>query len=568
MANLTPVTAKHLVLGIDGADLGLVRAIGPERLPSLHALMARGAFAALESVLPFATLPNWTTFLTGVDPGRHGVFDFTVREGYRVRFAAGTVRAAPTLAKRLDDLGLSCACIAFPGTYPPEQLVHGVFVSGWDAPVAFEADRSYVWPPSVERRLRAKFGPMKFDDVDEFDAASPGWHDRLAPALEARVERRCELAKSLLTEREWDAFLVYFGETDTAAHHLYSLFDARSPRHPDGSTAAQRDALPRVYAAVDRAIGELLASAGGDRVEVTVVSDHGSGGASDKVVHLNRALAEAGLLSFRASRFGGASALKDLALTKLPPRLRERAFRAAGAALPGLVESHARFGAIDMSRTVAFSDELNYFPAVHLNVRGREPEGIVAPEDVPKITRKVEHALLALRDPWNGAPIVRAVHRREAIYDGPFVERAPDLVIELALDGDYSYNLLPSTAPRTDDAPSFRKLQPSDYLGRKGRSLPGSHRARGLFVAAGPSVRPCGEVRAKIADASATFLARMNVALPAHASGHPLDAILEGRKARPKSAPPPSTPFIRKPRDKREDERRLASRLRSLGYIE
>ena len=84
------VTARHLVVGLDGADWDLVEAIGRARLPTLFSLRDRGAYARLLSVLPFATLPNWTTFLTGMDPGTHGVFDFTTRDGYRVHFASGS----------------------------------------------------------------------------------------------------------------------------------------------------------------------------------------------------------------------------------------------------------------------------------------------------------------------------------------------------------------------------------------------------------------------------------------------------------------------------------------------
>ena len=95
--------ARALVVGLDGFDFGLVREFGAERLPHLHALMGRGVFGPLESVRPPATLPNWTTFLTGVDPARHGVFDFTTRKGYRVRFTAGTVREVPTVFQQLDQ---------------------------------------------------------------------------------------------------------------------------------------------------------------------------------------------------------------------------------------------------------------------------------------------------------------------------------------------------------------------------------------------------------------------------------------------------------------------------------
>ena len=123
-----------------------------------------------------------------------------------------------------------------------------------------------------------------------------------------------------------------------------------------------------------------------------------------------------------------ASVLKKNALFHLGPRLRDRLFRAAGARLPSLLESRARFGAIDMTRTLAFSDELNYFPAVYLNLRGREPQGVVEPARVAEVQEQVANALLALRDPHTGKQVVAKVHRREELFSGPFVERAPDLL--------------------------------------------------------------------------------------------------------------------------------------------
>ena len=149
------MSARSLVIGFDGADLEVVLALGRARLPELFALMDRGVFAHQQSVLPPATLPNWTTFLTAQDPGQHGVFDFTVRARLLRAFRAGTVREAPTWIARLDRLGMRCACVGFPATWPPERLEHGVFISGWDAPVAFEADASFVWPRDAVRHADA-----------------------------------------------------------------------------------------------------------------------------------------------------------------------------------------------------------------------------------------------------------------------------------------------------------------------------------------------------------------------------------------------------------------------------
>jgi predicted AlkP superfamily phosphohydrolase/phosphomutase len=554
------MTAKHLIIGLDGADLTVVYTLGRQRLPSLFELMDRGVFAHQRSVEPPATLPNWTTFLTGVDPGVHGVFDFTVRDGYRVRFTGGTVRETPTVFSRLDRLGLACACVGFPATYPPERLEHGVFVSGWDSPVAFEADASFVWPRGLHETITRRFGALTFDEVDQFGADAPDWHARLGEKLADKIRRRAELACFLMAMRRWDAFAFYFGESDTASHYLWSLFDEGSPRRPAQVSEQEANGLVRVYEALDRAVASLLAAAGDD-VEVTIVSDHGSGGSSDKVVHLNRALEQAGLLRFRkqpSARFG---ALKKLALERLPPRVRDRVFRFGGALLPSWLESRARFASIDMRHTLAFSDELNYFPAISLNLRGREPCGQVAPHDREATIARVREALLALRDPWTGRSIVSKVQPREAIFRGPHLERAPDLLLELRLDRGYSYNVMPSSLGE----PSIvRRLTPAEYLGRKGRSLPGSHRARGLFIAAGPRVHALGKVELSIADASALMLARMDVGQPADAAGGLCAGVL--RKATHGVTALPE--HEREPTGSERGASRLQARLRALGYVD
>ena len=553
--------ARGLVVGFDGFDLAVVEELGAERLPHLYDLMRRGAHGALESVWPPATLPNWTTFLTGLDPGRHGVFDFTTRHGYAVRFTGGTARRAPTVFQTLDEAGLRCACLSFPATWPPERLRRGIFVSGWDAPVAFEADRSFMWPPSLYEETTARFGKPTFDDVDEFHADDPGWVDRLPDALSERIAKKTRWARWLLEREEWDVFATYFGESDTASHYLWSLHDPGSPRRPARVTPTQAQGLCRVYQSLDRALGALVDASGRD-VEVTVLSDHGSGGSSDKVLYVNRLLAEHGLLRFKPRGRPIGARLKELGLRRLHPRLRERLFRLGGAWLPSRLESRVRFGGIDMANTTAFSDELNYFPGVHLNVRGREPSGILAPEQMREAIVRVRAALRGARDPWTGAPVIRDVIPREELYEGPFVDRAPDLLLDLHLDRGYSYNLMPSQASK---GASFRKLAPTEYLGKKGRSLPGSHRAHGFMTIAGPSVQPTGRIDAHIADLTATMLHRLELSVPPSFKGRVLWQALQNDETR-RREPLPETTHVRSRRGARRGV--VEARLRALGYID
>ncbi len=291
------MSARSLVIGMDGADLEVVLALGREQLPELFALMDRGVFAHQWSAQPPATLPNWTTFLTALDPGRHGVFDFTVRKGYAVEFRAGTVREAPTWIARLDR-SVELRVRGFLATWPPEKLAHGVFISGWDAPVAFEADASSCGHASCTRLCCGASRPCASTrsinsgptNLVFMQSSAKAWSPRSKLARISRVSCwPCDAGRVRVLLRRERHGLPLFVESPRRG----------SPRRPALVSEAERRGLTAVYRQLDRALGRLVREAG-PNVEVTVVSDYGSGGSSDKVVYLNRAFASLGLLHFKA----------------------------------------------------------------------------------------------------------------------------------------------------------------------------------------------------------------------------------------------------------------------------
>ena len=241
--------------------------------------------------------------------------------------------------------------------------------------------------------------------------------------------------------------------------------------------------MTAVYEALDAACGELRAAYGEDAL-CAVVSDHGSGGASQRVVHLNRRLAECGLLArprpARASLDALARRARDLALRVLPPWLAEQAFRRARGAAARL-ESAARFGGFDWRRTHAFSEEANTQPGVWINLRGREAAGCVEPADYERVRGEVIDALLDWKLP-GGGPVVARARRREEVYAGPCVARAPDVVVELALDAGYGLSLV-ATPWQTPDTGSLRTLEPHELGGGRGRGMNGTHRPDGIWLA-------------------------------------------------------------------------------------
>lgn len=554
--------ARVLIVGLDGLEPALVQRWA-DRLPTLTRLRAEGRWGPLRSTLPFATFPAWTSFLTGVNPGEHGIFDFArlLPGSYDLAFGGATSRRRPTFARIASEAGRRVACVGFPGTWPPEPL-HGVSIGGFDSPVAVSLDDSFVHPPSLGPELRRRFGRYVFADFSETHTWAPGWHRRAAARLLRGLERRARIAAWLLAQEPWDLFMVHFGESDTAAHHFWALMDDQSPRHPDRVDKSLSSVLLRVYMRLDRALARLI-EASGEGVTVMVASDHGFGGAGEKVLHLNRWLEAQGWLSFApspglAQRGLGLATRAGLAL--LPGRAQERLWRAAGP-WAGRAEARRRFAGIDWARTRAFSEELNYHPSIRLNLAGREPQGQVQAAEADALLTQLEAALRALRDPWSGAPVVREVWRREALYRGPAVAEAPELILDLALDGDYSYNCLPSGGP---GAP-WRRLAPAERLGAKGAGMNGTHRRDGLWLLHGPGVAPRRK-RAEIADMAPTALAALGLSPPPWMEGR---AQLDPRG--PLQAPPASLEALTQDHGGQPwtpaQQAILEDRLRRLGYL-
>ncbi|GIW39889.1 MAG: phosphodiesterase [Candidatus Binatia bacterium] len=544
------------VLGLDGGTLRLLEPWVEEgRLPNFGRLLRVSAWGELRSVLPPATMPNWTTLMTGVNPGRHGIFDFTARTPeYGIRFVNGSYRRCPTIWSMLSLAGRRVAVLGMPGTYPPEP-VNGRMISGFDSPVTTRAGRSFVYPPEWADDVLAS-GGFPYADFQEFHVGR-GWYERALARLLGGIETKTRLAERLLREESWDCFVLVLGESDTVAHHFWQFFDPDSPRYRPGTPEHLGTAIERVYQAVDRALGTLLEVAAPRAV--LVASDHGFGGSGTRGIYLNRWLARRGWLAFTGKSFADVfGRARSLAARVVPAGWQAHLVRLGGGRLAGELEARARFAGIDWTRTRAFSEELNYFPSIWLNVRGRDASGRVDPAEYEKVRDELIEDLHDWSDPATGRPVIRRAWRREELYAGPAVERAPDIVLELEEPAGYSYLCLRS-AGRPGEC--LRELAPPELEGGKALGLGGSHRPDGVFALAAPGLAPGRRSGVSILDVAPTILSLCGLRPPEWMEG---TSLVEGEAA--VSVSVPDSGGVEAPYSS-EEEREIESRLRALGYF-
>jgi predicted AlkP superfamily phosphohydrolase/phosphomutase len=507
---------KVLVIGLDGVTFDL---LGPwieaGELPNLQRLMVEGAWGKLRTTLPPISSSSWSSFLTGVNPGKHGLVDFVYpgADSYKVTMVNATSRRTRALWNWLNDAGYKVGLLGIPTTYPPEPL-DGFMVSGFLSP---GPDSEWAYPAELKQELLAELGEFQLAPNERY--RSTRWLDRFLDDLTASVENRTQAALHLMHNKPWDLFAVVYWDTDMVQHETWRLLDPTHPRHDPDEASACREQILDFHRKVDADVGRLLAEIDSDTF-VVVMSDHGFGPVHSFFL-TNNWLASQGLLRFKQSPWTASKRLLfRLGFTPL------RMFRIAQALGLGKLRRKVRFQQkaglvnrlflsfddVDWSQTRAFS--IGSFGQVYINVAGVRPEGIVQPgQEYEELKEEIAREALALRDPRTGESLVERVYRREEVYSGPYVARTPDLIVQ----------------PRGWEYMAFGHADfGSNKLVEPIIGLSGHHRLDGVVILAGAGIKPGTSLEdARILDLTPTILHAMGVAVPHDLDGRVLSEAFE-----------------------------------------
>lgn len=559
---------KIMIIGLDGGTFALIKPwIDEGKLPNIAGLMQTGAYSNLKSTLPPMTFPAWNAFMTGQNPGKHGVFDFMERKhgSYELAIMNARHRKCKTIWKIASSYGKRCAVIGVPVTYPPEDI-NGVMISGFDAPFH---DERIMHPPELYRELERNVGEY-IVSASFTKHIRTGHIDRALDALFMAIDRKADTAKYLLEREEWDLFMIVFGETDAAMHHLWKYHDMSSPQRSCSEAYCSVDPLLEVYKRIDDHIGGLLKLTD-NKTTVIIMSDHGAGGSGVKFIYPNRYLETQGLLKFRSLPYKTQTVrtlerLKAWVRIVLPKRMVKRLrFNPKGMGLK--MESRLRFSGIDWSGTMVYAEETPYYPNFKVNLRGREPDGIVGEGEYNEVVERTISALNEWTDPETGERVVNKAYRREDIYHGDNLDKAPDIIISWNLDKGYSYLSRPSLMSREGlpiERLDMREKGMSDYMINRS----GSHRDEGVFIISGRGINMDmavdGDVN--IIDIAPTILSLLGIPVPEAMDGK---VLVSSREYAASSASGIDAASESEPAYQYNDEEtdEIRKRLEGLGYL-
>jgi len=498
---LPAVAERVLVIGLDGATMDVLGPLMDEGfMPRLAEVVRGGATGVLWSTVPPVTPAAWTTFLTGKNPGAHGALDF---EYYDAK--AGLIRFHSTrslgrnrnLWQILSDKGFRVGSVNVPLTYPPITLENGFVVSGFETP---GPQSDFVSPPRLREEILARWPDptLKSKWKREVGGGDELFQHNL-DYISASFHQGADMTIHLGEQGSWDVLMVVFKLVDNLQHKTWKYID---PRWRDRAPA-RRDAVKACFARLDEAIGKLLDYAATYRASILMVSDHGHG-SMEGTVYPNVLLKRWGYLHLQR---GWPRLRAQLA------RLIRRKSNLDALAQPVGIEKYVP---ADLARTRACVMHAGNGGFLFVNLKGRQPTGIVDPCDYEAIRDDLQARLQAERatDPTGQViQVFPEVHKPEELYgctrlDQPWM---PDLIL---IQHD------PIAVGRR-----IKGRNPMEWLSYG--KLEGTHRKEGILIARGPGIACRNGVSANIVDCAPTILAMMGLRIPDDMHGRVITDLFE-----------------------------------------
>jgi predicted AlkP superfamily phosphohydrolase/phosphomutase len=450
---------KVVVVGLDCAPPEIVFERRAE-LPVLAGLIEKGVHGKLRSSDPPITIPAWMVMATGLDPGRLGLYGFRHRVGYsydEMWIANSKAVRKKKIWDHIGDEGGKSCLVSVPPSYPPYP-VKGNLISCFITPPGSAKDTTF--PPELKGEIEGRFGPYIFDVAFRTED-----RDKILAEIWKMTEQRFDVMNWLIRAKPWNLFMFVEIGVDRIQHAFWKYMDREHHLYEAGNP--YETAILDYYKMLDGRIGELLSRAGEDTV-VLVVSDHG------------------------AKRMKGAFCVNEWLIEQGDLVLKSR---------PEKPESIEKLE-VDWDKTKAWAWG-GYYARIFLNVEGREPRGIIPPEDYEKERDALLERIEAIRGPANETWATKVIKPQEyfEVLEGDY----PDLMVYF----DDLYWRSAGTLGHGTKYLSENDTGPDDAV----------HAQHGIYILSDPGEKGGRRLDADILDIAPTVLDRLGISVPPEMKG-------------------------------------------------
>lgn len=493
---------KVVVIGLDGGTLDLVEPwVKQGKLPTFKKIMENGTYGNLRSTTPYYSAPAWVSMVTGVHPGKHGIYDFFRTDTCIKNIVNSRLRKVPAIWNILTGAKKSSIVVNVPGSYPPEKI-NGIMITGLLTP---SLDSEYTYPKELKKELNKdaigeyKLEQVAVDDVPKNLTARYA-PDKFAQEVNDLTTSHGIVTMNLMRKYPWDFTMVVFRGTDDVQHLLWN----------------RKDLILSCYQKADEYIGKMM-DAYPEAIFV-IVSDHGFG-TPKKYFYVNNALYNAGYIKTTSNPALNMNTLGLMMFGKMSRLIFhvvpiQKIMRSDFGRK--LVLSTGSTSGIDFKQTVAMYHSV-CSRGIRINVKDKYPDGVVEQKDYERVKKELISFLKSFKDPDTNESIVKNIYSSEEIYGKDAVNDPLDIIFDLK--EEYSAQEL---------------LQPPEGLAEairsRGKELTvlskpgfydwiGDHRPNGIFFMYGKDMVAKKRVDASIVDVVPTILAALGVAIPANIDG-------------------------------------------------
>jgi predicted AlkP superfamily phosphohydrolase/phosphomutase len=377
---------KVFVIGLDSAPPELLFGRFIEELPNIKKLLDRSVHGPMKSCIPAITIPAWMVMATGKTPGELGLYGFRHRKNgsYKDIWIAHSLKVREkAIWDHIAKEGKKSVLVGVPPSYPPKKI-NGCLVSCFITP---DSSVNYTYPAGLKDEIERLVGDYVFDVVFRKED-----RDGVLEEIWEMTEKRFEVVRYLLQEKEWDYFEFVEIGLDRIHHAFWKYFDRNHHLYEEGKYGS---VIGDYYKLLDREIGKTLEYLEED-VAVSIVSDHG------------------------VKMMKGAFAINQWLIEEGYMRVRNRDVLESGRLL--------RFEELDVdwNHTLAWAWG-GYYSRVFLNVEGRERNGIISRSSYDSVREEIRDAIESIRGE-NGERWDTRVFYPEEIYPVANGDK-PDLMV-------------------------------------------------------------------------------------------------------------------------------------------